>query len=157
MCREDELRAHRHHGRPGFAACRRSFTTAAADRRRLPSMSMVMQAASPKPLDTTSHLSSTGGDLIVWDWRVPHSNGKNLAVRAAPRPSSRVAGAAGARREDDADGPATARRRSSNHARSGATPSNHDAQPLSELFRHQSLPAKAGGRAKVGISLAHDR
>jgi hypothetical protein len=46
MRREDELGTHRHHGRPGFAACRRSFTTAAAaGRRRLPSISMVMQAA----------------------------------------------------------------------------------------------------------------
>src|SRR5271168_1171019 len=50
--------------------------------------------------------------------------------RSAPaRPGNRAAGAADAAREDDADGPATAHRRSSNRARSRATLNSHDAQP----------------------------
>src|SRR5260370_31754561 len=48
--------------------------------------------------------------------------------RSAPvRPDNRAAGAADAARGDDADGPATAHRRSSNRAMSRATPNSRDA------------------------------
>ena len=54
--------------------------------------------------------------------------------RSAPvRPGNRAAGAADAARGDDADGPATAHRRSSNRARSRARPNSRDALPASPL------------------------
>ena len=52
--------------------------------------------------------------------------------RSAPfRPGNRAAGAADAARRDDADGPAIAHRRSSNRARSRATPNSRDVLPAS--------------------------
>jgi len=55
-----------------------------------------------------------------------------LSHRFAPaRLSTHAAGAAGAGREDDADGPATAHRRSSNRERFRVRPSNRNARPAS--------------------------
>jgi len=49
---------------------------------RLPSMSMVIRTVSLRPLGATSHLSrQKAGDLIVWDWRLPPGNSKNLSIR----------------------------------------------------------------------------
>jgi hypothetical protein len=43
---------------------------------------MVTRTGSPRSLGATSHsfLQKTG-DLIVWDWRLPHSNSKTLSTR----------------------------------------------------------------------------
>src|ERR1700730_2032017 len=64
--------------------------------------------------------------------------GRDPQTRRAPsrrsvrvRPGHRAAGAADAARADDADGPATAHLRSSNRARSRATPNSRDALPAS--------------------------
>jgi hypothetical protein len=69
--------------------------------------------------------------------------------RSAPvRPGNHAAGAADAARGDDADGPATVHRRSSNRARSRATPNSHGGAPG---LRRGRLSGAAGGAAAATL------
>ncbi len=82
--------------------------------------------------------------------------GRDPRTRRAPsrrsvpvRLGNRAAGAADAARADDADGPAIAHRRSSNRARSRATPNSRDALPVS--------PPPSSGQSRADHTTAPNR